>query len=76
MSIDNYYNSKDNSSINDNNDDYEVVKKENLENLIDPECKHYFVKDVDEIDDDTQAWLCKKCHRGTFLPKGVTIINS
>lgn len=76
MYIDNYNKSTDNASIDDNNDNYEVVKRENLENLIDPECKHYFVKDNDEIDKESQAWVCRKCHRGTFLPKNVTIINS
>lgn len=76
MYIDNYNNSTDNSSIDENNDDYEVVKRENLKNLLDPECKHFFVKDSDVIDENTQSWKCKKCHRGTFLPKNITIINS
>lgn len=76
MAIDNYYKQTDNSNIDENNDDYEVVKRENLENLLDPECKHFFVKDNDVIDDETQSWICKKCHRGTFIPKGITIINS
>ena len=76
MYIDNYNKPTDNSSIDDNNDNYEVVKRENLDNLIDPECKHFFVKDDDEIDKDSQSWKCNKCHRGTFLPKNVKIINS
>lgn len=76
MSIDNYYKQTDNSSIDDKNETYEVVKRENLENLINPDCTHYFVKDNDEIDKDTQSWVCTKCKRGTFLPKHVTIINS
>jgi len=76
MYIDNYPNTKDNASIDDNNDNYEVVKRENLKNLLDPECKHYFVKDNDIIDEETLSWICKNCHRGTFLPKSITIINS
>jgi hypothetical protein len=76
MAIDNYYKQNDNASIDENNDDYEVVKRENLKNLLDPECKHFFVKDSDEIDKETQSWKCNKCHRGTFLPKNITIINS
>jgi transposase-like protein len=76
MPIDNNSNTNNNSSIDDNNDDYVVVKRENLKNLLDPDCKHYFVKDNDEIDEDSQSWKCNKCHRGTFLPKHVNIINS
>lgn len=76
MYIDNYNKATDNASIDDNNDDYVVVKRENLENLIDPECKHFFVKDSDEINKESQSWICKKCHRGMFLPKNITIINS
>jgi hypothetical protein len=76
MSIDNYPNTKDNSSIDDNNDNYEVIKRENLVPLLDPECKHHFVKDSDEIDKLTQSWICTKCKRGTFLPKHINIINS
>lgn len=76
MSIDNYYKSTDNSSIDDDNDKYEVIKRENLVPLIDPECKHNFVKDDDEIDKLTQSWICTKCNRGTFLPRHINIINS
>ena len=76
MSIDNYYKQNDNSSIDDNNDKNEVIKRENLVPLLDPECKHHFVKDDDVIDEATQSWICVKCKRGTFLPKHINIINS
>lgn len=76
MYIDNYNKSKDNSSIDANNENYEVIKRDNLVPLIDPDCKHEFVKDDDEIDKASQSWICIKCKRGTFLPKGVKIINS
>lgn len=76
MSIDNYYNKKDNASIDDNNENYEVIKRDSLVPLLDPKCEHHFVKDDDVIDKLTQSWICTKCKRGTFLPKGVTIINS
>lgn len=76
MYIDNYNKSTDNSSIDDNNEKYEVIKRANLVPLLDPNCKHNFVKDSDVIDKLTQSWICVKCKRGTFLPKGTTIINS
>lgn len=76
MSIDNYNKTTDNASIDDNNENYEVIKLENSVPLIDLDCKHNFVEDDDVIDDLSQSWICTKCKRGTFLPKGVKIINS
>lgn len=76
MSIDNYYKQTDNSNSNDDNEKYEVIKRDNLVPLIDPKCEHYFVKDDDIIDENTQSWICTKCKRGTFLSKDLTIINS
>jgi hypothetical protein len=75
MSIDNSnsnYNTKD---INDKDDDYEVFKMSEVKPLNNPDCHHFFVKDLDEID-GYQAWTCRHCRRGKFFPKGYTIINS
>lgn len=69
----------DNSSINDKNEtEVIVIKPEELTPINDPTCKHYFVKDSDGLADNNemQAWVCRECRRGTFLPKDKTIINS
>lgn len=74
--LDNYTNNSDNSSINDEDGEYEVIRLNDKEPLNNKDCKHYFKKDEDEISTDRQSWICIHCHRGTFLPKGVNIINS
>jgi hypothetical protein len=75
MAIDNPYGYTDNASNNDNDDDYEVIDLSKQEPLFDKDCKHYFVLDGDELGGQV-GWICQKCHRGTFLPKGMTVINS
>lgn len=67
----------DNKS-NDKNENDEVIRLDELTPINDPKCHHYFVKDVDELaeDNNMQAWQCRNCKRGTFLPKDKTIINS
>jgi hypothetical protein len=62
-------------SINGNDEEYEVIRLKDVEPINDPNCKHFFIKDSDTIGDH-QAWICRRCKRGTFYPKGVTIINS
>lgn len=47
-----------------------VVRREDLKPLNDPNCEHDFVLDG-EVIGTTRAWVCSKCHRGTFLPKTV-----
>lgn len=64
-----------NASNNDDNAEYEVIRLDEVEPINNPDCKHYFIKDDDEIGDN-QAWICRDCKRGTFYPKNVTIINS
>ncbi len=65
----------DNSSNNDNDDDTIVVDMAKRQPLNDPDCKHFFVKDEDTIG-NSQAWICRGCKRGTFLPKHMSITNS
>ena len=74
MSVDIYGLSDDNKD-NEHNDDDVVIKLDELTPINDPDCKHYFVKDEDEIG-EYQAWICRSCSRGAFYPKGVEIINS
>lgn len=69
----------DNNNSNEKNEnDVIVIKQEELTPINNPECKHYFIKDNDELaeENNMQSWICKKCKRGTFLPKDKTIINS
>lgn len=68
----------DNSSRDDKNENDEVIRLEKPTPINDPKCQHYFVKDVDELaeENNMQAWQCRNCKRGTFLPKSQTIINS
>lgn len=47
-----------------------VIRREDLKPLNDPNCEHSFVLDG-ELIGDTRAWICSKCHRGTFLPKTI-----
>ncbi len=61
-----------NTSKNVDNDGDEVVRLDEQQPLNDPDCKHQFVKDDDELG-EAQAWVCIKCRRGVFLPKGVSI---
>lgn len=65
----------DNNNIDDYDEDDEVIDLSELEPIYDKNCKHYFVKDGDELGGKV-GWSCKHCHRGKFFPKGVTIINS
>lgn len=65
----------DNSSNNDNDEDTIVVDMAKRQPLNDPDCKHFFVKDEDTIG-NSQAWICRGCKRGTFLPKHMSITNS
>jgi len=79
MQFDTTENTSDNSNIDDKNEtEVIVIKPEELTPINDPKCKHYFVKDSDELADNNemQAWICRECKRGTFLPKDKTIINS
>ena len=64
-------NHNNNQNVNDAPD--EVIRMDEVEPLFDADCKHTFKKDDDKIG-DYQAWVCTKCHRGTFLPDGVQII--
>jgi hypothetical protein len=68
-------NMNQNASNNDDNVEYEVIRLDEIEPITKPDCKHFFVKDDDEIGDN-QAWICQGCKRGVFYPKGVTIVNS
>ena len=64
-----------NQTNNDNDDGTIVVNMAKREPLNDPDCKHFFVKDDDTIG-NSQAWICRGCKRGTFLPKHMSITNS
>lgn len=75
MYIDYASNMVDNQGNNGNDDDTIVVDMSKREPLNDPDCKHFFIKDDDTIG-DTQAWICRRCKRGTFLPKHTSITNS
>lgn len=68
----------DNSNIDDKNENYEVIKLDELTPVNDPTCRHNFIKDSDELakDNGMQSWICRRCKRGTFLPKHINIINS
>jgi len=65
-------------SDNDDNNvgNYEVIRRDEIQPLNDPNCEHDMILDPDgdEIG-DTRAWVCSKCHRGVFLPKSVTAIT-
>ena len=74
--LDNYSNNSDNSSINDEDGDYEVIRMNEQEPLNNKDCKHYFEKTLMLLTKDFNPWICVHCHRGTFIPKGVNIINS
>ncbi len=65
----------DNQSNNDNDDGTIVVDMAKREPLNDPNCEHFFIKDEDTIG-NSQAWICRKCKRGTFIPKHMSITNS
>ncbi len=75
MVIDYASNMNDNQGNNGNDDGTIVVDMSKREPLNDPQCKHFFVKDDDTIG-RTQAWICRKCKRGTFLPSHMSITNS
>ena len=75
MSIDYASTMVDNQGNNGNDDDTIVVDMSKREPLNDPDCKHFFIKDDDTIG-NTQAWICRRCKRGTFLPKHTSITNS
>lgn len=75
MDIDNSGNVNNNTSNNGNDDGTIVVDMSKREALNDPDCKHYFIKDEDTISNN-QAWICRRCKRGTFLPKHMSITNS
>jgi hypothetical protein len=68
----------DNNSRDAKNENDEVIRLNELTPLNDPNCPHHFVKDVDDLADtnDMQAWICRKCKRGTIMPKHINIINS
>lgn len=57
----------------DNNGYYEVIRRDEIVPLNDPQCEHSFKLDESDTIGDTVAWVCTKCHLGTFLPKGVSI---
>lgn len=67
--IDNPRPKRDTYDNNVGNDDI-VIRREDLKPLYDPNCEHDFVLDG-EVIGDSRAWVCSKCHRGTFLPKTV-----
>lgn len=75
MDIDNSGNVNNNTSNNGNDDGTIVVDMSKRKPLNDPDCKHYFIKDEDIIGNN-QAWICRRCKRGTFLPKHMSITNS
>lgn len=75
MALDNPYGYTDNLNEDAYDDKYEVIDMGKQTPLNDPECKHYFKQDGDKIG-EMVGWKCIHCHRGTFYPKGVTIINS
>jgi hypothetical protein len=64
---------RQNKANNADNDGLEVIRLDEQQPLNDPNCEHNFKKDDDDLSDDFQAWVCTKCHRGTFLPKNVII---
>lgn len=68
----------DNNNRDVKNENDEVIKLDELTPINDPKCEHYFVKDSDELAEDNgmQSWICRKCKRGTFMPKHINIINS
>jgi hypothetical protein len=75
MSLDNYGMQSDNKSINVNDANYDVISLDNAKQINDPDCVHFFIKDGDTIGNSV-AWICKSCKRGTYYPKGISIINS
>lgn len=75
MAIDNPYGYTDNLVEDVYDDQYEVIDMAKQTPLNDPDCKHQFKLDGDEIG-DMVGWSCIHCHRGKFYPKGVTIINT
>lgn len=75
MDIDSSDGISDNQSNNDNDDGTIVIDMAKREPLNDPNCEHFFIKDEDTIG-NSQAWICRKCKRGTFIPKHMSITNS
>lgn len=50
----------------------EVIKREDLKRMNDPNCKHEnIVRDDSDTIGDNVAWGCQDCGLGTFLPKTV-----
>ncbi len=78
MSFDTTPFTSDNNNRDVKNENDEVIKLNELTPINDPKCQHHFVKDEDELAEDNgiQAWICRKCKRGTFMPKHINIINS
>ena len=66
----------DNTTIDVNNDNYEVFKMDGVKPLNDPECKHFFVEENQEEIEGFTAWVCIHCKRGKFFPKGTKVINT
>lgn len=61
---------------NEQNDGTLVIKKEDLKQLNNPDCKHpNMQKDESDKIGDTVAWKCPDCNRGAFLPNTVTKIT-
>lgn len=78
MSFDTTPFTSDNNNRDEKNENDEVIRLNELTPLNDPNCKHYFVKDNDELakKNAMQSWICRECRRGTFLPRHINIINS
>jgi len=74
--VDNSGNMNQNKGNNGNDDDAIVVDMAKQEPLNDPDCKHFFIKDESDTIGDSQAWVCRGCKRGVFIPKHMSITNS
>lgn len=73
--FDGYYIKSDNGNNVDNDANVEVIRKEDLKRINDPDCVHQLERDDSDVLGDQVAWVCRKCGRGTFLPKTVTKIT-
>jgi hypothetical protein len=66
----------DNTNIDVNDDDYELFNMAEVQPLNDPDCKHFFIEEVQEEIDGFTAWSCMHCKRGRYFPKGTKVINT
>lgn len=59
----------DNGEVNDTFKNIHIVKMDEVDPLNDPECKHEFVKDPTDENENYYAEVCKNCPVGRLIRK-------